>query len=32
MNLNAVTYMYVSVTKPEYCNLHVHLLYSSWML
>jgi hypothetical protein len=32
LNLNAVTYMYVSVSEPEYCNLRVRLLHSSWML
>ena len=32
LELNDVTYMYISGTEPECCNLHVRVLHSRWML
>jgi hypothetical protein len=32
MNLDAVTYMYVSGTEPEYCSLYVRIRHCTYML
>jgi hypothetical protein len=32
LNLNVVTYIYVSGTEPECCNLYVRIRQCTWML